>query len=246
MTAIINVNGRELSKAVESYSMKVKESVRVFGSQMFVRQVQVYLTREIDRALKDNGGIPEGATAIVRGQTWRGWARKSVKKYGQIIVEGTRFYHRKFRMGGPDRHSVLARQHRHMGAPLNAETIRHRRKVYAGTLNAKQHRAREANKDVASRSFERVWRRRASGAYYSPSSKLMQDTGALRQSIRAMRVTMTVGGKRLEFRPGTSVRYFDRQNTLRPLWVWHEPVDMPVVAGFAEKTMTAIIAGKKV
>jgi hypothetical protein len=112
-----------------------------------------------------------------------------------------------------------------------------------GTMTAKDRKGWEAQ-PVADRPYERVWRTRASGKRYSSSSKLMQDTGRLRQGLINMRTSVHVEGSRAwaEFRPGVNVKYADRQNALRPLWVWNPPVDAPVIGQFVADGLTEYLA----
>lgn len=203
----------DLSKFTPAMAAAIQLSredlVKTVLSQAFVRKVQVYLTRQMDRALKDNGDIPEGQTRTVRGEVWKGWATRTRRtRYGDMLTESTRFYYRK--------------QRRDLKPELVWSAVERAadKKRFAGTLGLGKNRKKWNETPLADRPWELVWRRRSSQSRYSASSKLMQDRGALRQSLVAMQTQIVNGLQRtiVEFRPGR-LEYFDRQNALRPLFI---------------------------
>lgn len=127
--------------------------VKALLTPEFARNVAVYLTAQMDRAVRDNGDLPEGAVRTVRGQLWRGWARRTVTKYGAVTVDGTRFYMRKFS-----------------------------RKQLNNRFSAEAAGRGSRLKSTDAVEFRQVWRKRTGDGRYSSSSKLMQATGAMRQA----------------------------------------------------------------
>ena len=222
--------------------------------QQFVRQTQAYMTRQMDKAVKDVGSsLKEGMTRIVRGQVWRGWAIRTVTKYGQTTTEGTRWYMRKQRRGLDAKRSNRIKELVRGGATAgHAELDKLRRRdriaksTFAGTIGGKAldtKSVRHAYQSIAvrDRPWEKVWRLRASGQRYSESSNMMRDTGALSQSWVMMRTAVSIGSRTtIEFRPGTGVNYLDRQNTMRRFWVWELPKDEAAIAGYAQTALNRL------
>lgn len=200
----------DLSKfdaSVDAFAKLSKEEVvKTILSRTFITKVQAYMSRVIDKSLKDNAQIEEGTEVMVRGHTWKGWATSVVQKYGESVVESTRYYYRKYR------------RDRKEGLEGNENTRDKNR--YKGTLGASgKPRKRWESERVRDRAFELVWRPRASGQPYSPTSNMMRDTGALQRAIINCKTAVVYAPSRtvLEIRP-QGVVYFDRQNKLRPMW----------------------------
>lgn len=195
------------------------DAIQAVITQQFVARAQVYITKQIDQALRENGDIKEGESRTVRGQTWKGWAEWQVRRtrpgYGGTVTEGTRYYQRKFARG-----STSARS----GRSWNRDARRAMMEM-----------------PVGDRPFEKVWKTRASGARFTSGSQLMQDTGRLRASI--FMVDASVSGGVVELRPSSSrVAYFDRQNDLRPFWVLELPKDEVALAAIAQESLDALAA----
>lgn len=196
----------------------------------FVARSQVYITQQIDAMIREGGGIQEGESRTLRGADWKGWASKPVARpaYGGYATVGTRSYERKRSRTQEQRAVVLdafggeaAAAYEDRGRTWSAK----QRKLLAGT-------------PVADRPYEKVWKERASGALYTQSSQLMQDTGALRRAI--FNVSISMDGNTIEFRPDVAnVPYLERQNELRPFW-FLEPKDEVAIAGFAQERLDDI------
>ena len=180
-----------------------------------------YLTSQFDAALNQGKGLKEGETAVVRGQTWRGWAKRDVKKYGVVVVEGTRFYMRKFSRG-----SALTKR-------TGATESQSWRKAFWGTKRAEPHfwnnRPARNEAKVHDRPFERIWNKRTGGQRYSESAELMRATKAMQNSLANIRVSL-YGDTALEFRLIAPTDYFQFQNKMRPIFVFDAPVDAPRLA----------------
>lgn len=190
----------------------------------FVVRSQTYIVAEIDRSLHDNGNIPEDSSKEVRGKTWRGWAVWRVKRtrpgYGGEVIEGTRFRMRKTARGS-------------VAKATGRTWVRGERKA-------------QMAKDIATRDYEKVWKKRASGQLHSDSSQLMQDTGRMRAGI--FLIDVMIRGNVISIRPSNSqVRYFFRHNQMRPMWHLFKPKDSDVIGGYAQdalKELGELIAGK--
>lgn len=230
MTARLDLSA--FTPALERFAALTRtDLVRAILSPEFARNVAIYLTTQMDRAVSANGNIAEGDTRIVRGQTWRGWAQRSVKKYGAITVDGTRYYMRKFARGSTAKKS---------GATWKQADRAKKWGVRGAEAHLWSDRSAREAAGVASRPFEQVWRRRASGKRYSASSKLMQDTGAMRQAW--MNIQTAIVGNTVEFRPANNVRYFARQNELRPIFVIEPAKDVPAIVKLVEPLLAKLVA----
>lgn len=213
-------------------------------SVSFVRQSQVYLSREMVNAMREGGELQEGQTAEIRGQVWHGWARWMRRAYGESVQEGTRYRYRKYRRGGAKVKTASTRLATLRGIEWKsakqwreqdklAALVRRMKATRRGTVSSRARRESEG-RSVRERPWERVWRLRASGKPYSASAKIMQDTGRLRQGLLTLR-TMLGGSSRrphVEYRPGAMVTYFDRQNELRPVFVLDPKADEKPIARF--------------
>jgi hypothetical protein len=192
---------------------------KVLGEQ-FPKQAKVYLVREMDAAMKEGSTLQEGQSKQIRGQTWRGWKLSSVKKYGTVVFQSTRYYFRKFARSATNLKKA-------QGATFSKST---RNSKWGKGDHVIEHGNEPRNFGqefhVRSRPFEKVWTKRASGKRYSASSKLLLDTGAMRQALIAMETKANTGANiSIEFRPGKQAKYFNDQNAIRPIFVWQLPKD---------------------
>lgn len=230
----------------------------------YISSLQAYLTREMDAALKEGASLTEGETKMIRGQVWPGWATWRTTKYGETILEGTRFYYRKRqrttlghiqKLG--DRidslkskeflsaaESVtlarLSRLHRVMRDTQSPKSVKEQGtgRVTFQTMSAKERRA-WTDAPVGQRPWEKVWRARPSGKRHSNSSAMMLDSGRMRQGILSMKGVIVRNGTQsyVEFRPANQVKYFEYQNALRPIWVLNNPKD----ANYARDLAASVI-----
>lgn len=221
-----------------------------------VQKVRVYLTAEMDRALAAGKGLQEGQSATIRGQTWRGWASKQVTKYGTTVVEGTRFYQRKFRRdpsatgltAAKDRENDLkGKDYRTADEIRELEQLRKllrtKGKIRAGTIGTRgKARSQWESKKVKDRPFEKVWRIRSSGKPYSEKSELMRDTGAMSRAWGNLSTTVVTGpSASVTFKPGTQINYFEVQNALRPIFVFDNPKDEAKILTFIDMALQKMI-----
>ena len=226
--------------------------VRAILSRGFIRKTQVYLTREMDRNLKEGSTLQENQVATMRGGVkWSGWKIRKVQKYGEQVEESTRYYFRKFRRGvgkvSDIKATIDALKAKSRLSDQDKEDLsrlqrlsRTMRGTAKGSMNAKARKKWEAD-PVARRPFEKVWRVRASGKRYSSDSKLMLDTGRMRMGFILMKTTVFHAGQRsvVQFSPGSNVSYFKRQNQLRPMWVWDNPRDERRIVEFLNTELEA-------
>lgn len=208
---------RRLVDALANVQTDALEELFFSPACRFVVRSQTYITREIDLSLHENGNIPEGSSKEVRGKLWRGWATWQVKRsrpgYGGTVIEGTRFRMRKTARG-----SVAAA---------------------TGRTWSRSERKTQMVREVAQRDYEKVWKKRASGRLHSDSSQLMQDTGRMRAGI--FLIDTTINGNVISIRPSQSqVRYFFRQNTLRPMWHLFKPKDTAEIGKYAQDAIAEI------
>lgn len=204
---------RQIAVINEAASDAIRATLTGPQSQ-FIARAQVYITKQIDQAIRENGDIQEGETRTVRGQTWKGWAEWMVRRtrpgYGGTVTEGTRYYMRKTARGSVAKST---------GRSWNKDA----RKAMMAL-------------SVADRPYEKVWKKRASGARFNAGSQLMQDTGRMRAGI--FLVDPTISGGTVELRPGASqVSYFAKQNAMRPMWVLELPKDEEEIAKFAQQAL---------
>ncbi len=205
-------------------------------SPPFIAKVVVHLTRVMDRAMKTGSTLQEGESATIRGALWHGWALHEVTKYGETVQEGTRWRFRKF---ARTREGLTRRGG---GATM---TRAERTAAWGSNRGGPGHvQSHGFGQDTLTRNrpFEKVWNRRASGALYSSSSKLMMDTRAMQQALINMR--FQVNGKTLEIRPGAGVDYFAKQNAMRPIFIWDPPVDLPKLVQYVKMTLRDIANGR--
>lgn len=211
------------TRAVATLGLRINSAaaqVAAFGRgpvwSQLVAQIQTYLSTVIERSMMEFGGLKEGQSATVRGVEWKGWAQWNRKAYGGVVTEGTRYRVRKTPRGS----------------------------VAKATGRTWERAERKAmmSKSVADRTPERVWKQRAGGTRFSESSKLMQDTGQMRQRLFLVDVRIT--GNTIELRPGAGqVHYFAKQNEMRPMWFLESPKDDAYVADLVQKALDQIMKG---
>lgn len=222
-------------------------------SRDLVQKVRVYLTAEMDRALREGKGLAEGQSATIRGQEWRGWASRQVAKYGTTVIEGTRFYFRKFRREGglgaakSREQEIKGKDYRSADEIRELEQLRKilrtKGKTRAGTIGTRgKARTQWESKRVKDRPFEKVWRTRSSGKPYSEKSELMRDTGAMSRAWGNIQTTVVTGQHAsVTFKPGTQVKHFNRQNELRPIFVFDNQKDESRILSFIDMVLQKMI-----
>ena len=185
----------------------------VMRDEKFGAAVQSYYVRATHnhmKAMADVGDTP--ATRQSRGVTWPGFATWTVPKFGMQVPEGTRFRWRGYKKGQKHSRGVFSKAATKKGLA-----------GFAGPLK-----------------MERVWKKRASGKRYSPSSKMMLDTGALRNSLTWV-VRSNPSAYVLRLEAGQRLNYFATQHERRPIWFVHLPTDEPRLADLCERRMAQMV-----
>jgi len=170
--------------------------------------VQSHMTKVTNATIRKLGALGDSpAKGTYRGVTWEGFATWRTKKYGMEVPEGTRFYWR-------------GRRKSQGAKSLKAGAKRSGIAGFSGPVK-----------------MEKVWRKRASGRKYSPSSKLLQDTGRLRGFTHHTKHRVTGSGRRtsLVLTAGQQVEYFGMQHEMRPIWFVHQQTDGPAIAAIISR-----------
>jgi hypothetical protein len=225
----------------------------VLVSRDLIAKVRVYLTAEMDRALQEMKGLKEGQSATIRGQEIKGWASRSVRKYGDTVIEGTRFRFRKARRDG-GLSAMKAKEKEIKGKEFRTaqevkdlgqlrKLIRQKSVTATGTIGARgKARDQWESKRVKDRPFEKVWNKRASGKPYSESSELLRDTGAMSRAWGNIQTTVVTGkDASVTFKPGTQISYFNAQNAMRPIFVFDNPKDEEKILSFVDAVLQKMI-----
>jgi len=176
--------------------------------------VQSYMTKVTSDLFRKLGGLGDApASGTYRGERWAGFATRRVKKYGQSVPEGTRFYWRGRKKSQGNATMARAAKRKGLGS-------------YTGPTK-----------------MEKVWRKRASGKKYSPSSKLLQDTGRLRNFTHHIQRLFRGYGRTtsMTLRAGKQVSYFSDQHERRPIWLVHKPTDEPAIAAIIDNEIKMIV-----
>ena len=228
MTSAARMDLSEFLPMLAKYQQLVRaDLVRILLSRDFVARLRVYLIQQMDNALELGKDMQEGDVRVIRGQVWKGWAQRTVTKYGESTVDGTRFYMRKYRRGlaftGPRARGFYVNQKR----------------TFRGTLKGKERREWERTR-VRDREFELIWRTRASGQRYSANSELMRDRGTMQQAWANIQVS--ISGNVIEFTPGSGAAHFEFQNDMRPIFVIDPNTDTSVIVGYAEDVLKQRLA----
>lgn len=199
----------DVAGLVARVKAKLNRAATLLRNREVVNGVQSYVTGAVGRFARDMSDLserPDKKTA--RGVTWAGWAVRNVKKYGQVVKEGTRYRYRGFR----------------------------RTKRNAITLEYKSYKGRilRARKAIAkgTKKLEQVWNKRASGVKHGPTSKMLFDTGAMvKATLNCRREVKTSGGvTTLTLWAGRQVKYFEDQHRRRPIWFLYPPEDGPAIS----------------
>lgn len=182
----------------------------IMKDEAFGAGVQSYITRAVTRAVRKAGSVGEvPATVEVRGAIWKGWA---LEQNPNGSFSGTRFRER--------------RKRQHGGWTSDAMSLDGR--AFKVKRGHKMRKISRSKTNIAG--FEQVWNKRMSGRKYSPTSKMMADTGHL-LGFTAFVTRRVVGdGASMIITAGQQVKYFRAQHNRRNIWRWHPPEDEPKIA----------------
>lgn len=221
----------DIEKALAKLRAASKAPQAVFADPQFGAAVQSYITgvtSRMMRELSDVGDAPASKSA--RGVTWPGFATWPKTKYGQQVTEGTRYYWR----GRKARGGAYV-----FDADADDPRLTLMGHKFVGLGKAGKKSIRQTVGDVT---LEKAWRKRASGARYSASAKMLRDTDALLGFTAFVR--RTVEPNALVLKAGERPKYFREQHERRPIWFWYPPTDGPRVRAIFERAVARLLAVK--
>ncbi len=191
----------------------------IFQDPEFANACNSHMIGAVTRFVRDMGRIgdaPDSRTS--RGVTWPGWAMRTVRKYGDDVPDGTRYYYR---------------GHTRSGGAYVFDAA-------AGTISHQGYRRKAIGKR-GSPAMEKVFRRRPGGdssqsRRYSDGSQMMQASGDLLGFTAFIDISLEVAGNTttITLAAGRGIRYFEAQHDRRPIWFVYEPDDGPAITNIAE------------